>query len=239
LTAPTRPRGRHHLPAGRPQLGEEESHLHVRDAVVRRLEEGAQLGGAHPQDRLGEEQQEKVLDAPQRHVEPFPGPEVAAEKAASEPSQRFGKKPTGQIQEQKALPHWTGGEKRPSGLARRLLFSRGLCYAAATSRQRLEPRFNAAMPGNDKRFPSWIRHAGIGLELAGAVAGFALLGYWFDRHFGSKPWGLVVGLALGMVGGLYNLVKEALAASREARAEDEARDAPSDDDRFKGVTGGD
>ena len=80
------------------------------------------------------------------------------------------------------------------------------------------------MPGNDKRFPSWIQHAGIGLEMAGAVAGFALVGYWIDRHFGSKPWGLVIGVALGLVGGLYNMVKESLLAAREARAEDEAHE---------------
>jgi ATP synthase protein I len=86
------------------------------------------------------------------------------------------------------------------------------------------------MPGNDKRFPSWIRHTGIGLELAGAVAGFALVGYWIDRHFGSKPWGLVIGLVLGLVGGFYNLVRESLAATREARAEDEA-DASSENRR--------
>jgi len=93
------------------------------------------------------------------------------------------------------------------------------------------------MPGNDKRLPSWVGHAGIGLELAGAVAGFALVGFWIDRHFGSKPWGLVVGLVLGMVGGLYNLVKESMQASREARAEDQ--DAAADHDRSKGVVDGD
>ena len=80
------------------------------------------------------------------------------------------------------------------------------------------------MPGNDKRFPSWIQHAGIGLEMAGAVAGFALVGYWIDRHFGSKPWGLVIGVALGLVGGLYNMVKESLLATLEASAEDEANE---------------
>lgn len=85
------------------------------------------------------------------------------------------------------------------------------------------------MAGNDKQSPSWIRHAGIGLELAGAVAGFALVGYWTDRHFGSAPWGLLIGLVLGLVGGLYNLVKEALAASREARSEDESAAAAADE----------
>jgi F0F1-type ATP synthase assembly protein I len=72
----------------------------------------------------------------------------------------------------------------------------------------------------DKRFPDWVRHSGVGLELAGAVAGFTLIGYWFDRHYGTSPWGLVVGVVLGIVGGLYNFVKEALQATREAQRED-------------------
>jgi ATP synthase protein I len=72
----------------------------------------------------------------------------------------------------------------------------------------------------DKRFPDWVRHSGVGLELAGAVAGFSLIGYWIDRHYGTSPWGLVVGLALGIVGGLYNFVREAFQATREAQQED-------------------
>ncbi len=36
------------------------------------------------------------------------------------------------------------------------------------------------MAAPDKGYPRWVRHAGIGLELAGAVAGFALIGYWID-----------------------------------------------------------
>jgi F0F1-type ATP synthase assembly protein I len=73
----------------------------------------------------------------------------------------------------------------------------------------------------DKRFPDWVSHAGIGLELAGAVAGFALVGYWVDRHYGSQPWGLIVGVVLGIVGGLYNLVREALQAARDAQRQDQ------------------
>jgi F0F1-type ATP synthase assembly protein I len=72
----------------------------------------------------------------------------------------------------------------------------------------------------DKRFPDWVRHSGVGLELAGAVAGFALVGYWIDLHYGTNPWGVVVGLVLGIVGGLYNFVREALQATREAQRED-------------------
>lgn len=72
----------------------------------------------------------------------------------------------------------------------------------------------------DRRPASWIRYSGIGLELAGATAGLALLGYWIDGRFGTSPWGLLVGVTVGIVGGLFNLIRESQNAIREARAED-------------------
>ena len=60
----------------------------------------------------------------------------------------------------------------------------------------------------------WVRLSGLGIELAAAVAGFTLAGWWWDRHFGTAPWGLGIGLVLGMVGGMYNLIRQALAAAR-------------------------
>lgn len=76
------------------------------------------------------------------------------------------------------------------------------------------------MPDAEKRFPVWLRFSGVGFEFAAAVAGFTLFGYWWDRHFGSRPWGMVVGLVLGLVGGTYNLIRQSLAASREAARAD-------------------
>lgn len=73
---------------------------------------------------------------------------------------------------------------------------------------------------SDQRFPGWVRHSGAGLELAGAVAGLSLLGYWIDGKFGSGPWGILGGVVIGLVGGLYNLVKQSLAAVRDAKTED-------------------
>jgi F0F1-type ATP synthase assembly protein I len=69
-------------------------------------------------------------------------------------------------------------------------------------------------------YPGWVRHAGVGLELAGATAGLALVGHWVDGHYGTQPWGVVTGVIVGLVGGLYNLIRESFAAVREAQVED-------------------
>ena len=42
------------------------------------------------------------------------------------------------------------------------------------------------------------RLAGAGMELAGAVVGLCLLGYWIDRHFESSPWGLLICALIGI-----------------------------------------
>ena len=71
------------------------------------------------------------------------------------------------------------------------------------------------------QFPGWMRYSGIGLELAGVVAVFTLIGYWIDSRYGSQPWGMLVGLVLGFTGGLYNLVRVSLQAEREAKIADD------------------
>jgi F0F1-type ATP synthase assembly protein I len=69
-----------------------------------------------------------------------------------------------------------------------------------------------------------VRYSGVGLELAGATAGLALVGYWLDQRFGTSPWGVLGGFVIGIGGGMYNLVKESLEAIRDAKAEDEERE---------------
>jgi ATP synthase protein I len=63
---------------------------------------------------------------------------------------------------------------------------------------------------------SLARLSGIGVELVAAIAGFTFAGYWWDRHFGTHPWGVLTGAILGVVGGMYNVIRQSLAATREA-----------------------
>lgn len=74
----------------------------------------------------------------------------------------------------------------------------------------------------------WMRLAGAGFELAAAVGGFAIVGHLIDRYRGSHPKGLLIGALLGLIGGMYNLIKASLAASRQAR-DDDREDAQSED----------
>lgn len=54
------------------------------------------------------------------------------------------------------------------------------------------------------------RLAGAGVELAATIGVACLVGYWIDRKFGTEPWGLLILAAIGIVGGLYNLVRLAV-----------------------------
>ncbi len=70
--------------------------------------------------------------------------------------------------------------------------------------------------------------SGIGFEFAAAVVGLSLLGLWIDRHYGSSPWGLFIGLTLGLVGGTYNLIRDSLLATKEV---DSSASSTDDDAR--------
>lgn len=76
------------------------------------------------------------------------------------------------------------------------------------------------MPRDGSRPVSWMKYSGVGFEFVGAIAGFGLVGFLLDQHYGWSPWGVLAGVGLGMVGATYNLIRETQQAEREARAED-------------------
>lgn len=63
--------------------------------------------------------------------------------------------------------------------------------------------------------PRWTRHAGMGVELAGAVVGFCLLGLWIDRRYETGPYGTLICALLGLVGGMYNFIRRSLQAFKD------------------------
>ena len=67
--------------------------------------------------------------------------------------------------------------------------------------------------------PTWVRFSGMGFEFAAAVIGFTLAGYWIGLHSGHELAGLLVGAALGIVGGGYNLLRASLRAVKQAERE--------------------
>ena len=76
------------------------------------------------------------------------------------------------------------------------------------------------MAGPGPGRPSWLRFSGIGFEFAAAVGGFALLGYWLvDRNWDTWPWGMIIGVMLGLVGGGYNLIRESMGAFKKQEGE--------------------
>ena len=65
--------------------------------------------------------------------------------------------------------------------------------------------------------------------MAAAVAGLSLFGYWLGDHYGNGVLGLLIGAALGVVGGMYNLIRVTLVTSgmgaERARNSDRSKDS--------------
>lgn len=58
------------------------------------------------------------------------------------------------------------------------------------------------------------------IDFASACAVGVLLGYGVDHYAGSSPWGLLIGLGIGVVSGVYLMFKaEARRAQAEAKKE--------------------
>jgi len=51
------------------------------------------------------------------------------------------------------------------------------------------------------------RFAGMGVQFGAVISLFALAGMWVDRSIGSRPWGLILGVMLGFLGGTLSLLR--------------------------------
>ena len=62
--------------------------------------------------------------------------------------------------------------------------------------------------------------AGVGLQFAVAIVLFVLLGQWADRHFGTRPVFLLLGVFIGGGAAFYSLYRRISVAQK---ADDERR----------------
>jgi ATP synthase protein I len=61
----------------------------------------------------------------------------------------------------------------------------------------------------------WHRMAGVGVEFIAAILLLGGVGWWVDWQFGFSPWGLLVGVALGFVVGLWQLIRVGMRSFKE------------------------
>jgi F0F1-type ATP synthase assembly protein I len=64
------------------------------------------------------------------------------------------------------------------------------------------------MAGDDNGI-DWGKGLAYGFEVAVGTGLGSAIGAWWDRHHGSGPWGLLIGLLLGCASGMYILIKHA------------------------------
>ena len=75
-----------------------------------------------------------------------------------------------------------------------------------------------------KRGAPWMRFAGLGVDFAATVGVFILIGYWIDRHWQLGRKATITGAILGLIGGMYNLIRRSLAAFEETSRGDNTAD---------------
>jgi F0F1-type ATP synthase assembly protein I len=60
--------------------------------------------------------------------------------------------------------------------------------------------------------------AGLGFEMAAGVGLGLIIGLWLDKKFGWSPWGTVVCTTLGLIAGMYLLIRDGMRSNRDPPA---------------------
>ncbi len=72
----------------------------------------------------------------------------------------------------------------------------------------MPPEQAPAMAVNDQNESTrWWKYAGLGFEFVGVTLLFGYFGHLADQRWDSEPTGMIIGGAIGFVGGLYLMVK--------------------------------
>jgi len=96
----------------------------------------------------------------------------------------------------------------------RSLFFGGLCDFWHEVRRDVDDPPQKPQKKDLPQSATWQRYAGMGVEFAAALCGLTLVGYWVDRHYGTGNKGTLIGAGIGLLGGGYNFIREAMALSK-------------------------
>jgi uncharacterized membrane protein len=66
-----------------------------------------------------------------------------------------------------------------------------------------QPPSSPGGPPKGRKEPSPLAFVGAGFEFAAVIAMLGLGGWWLDGKWGTKPWLLIAGVAVGLFGGIY------------------------------------
>ena len=99
--------------------------------------------------------------------------------------------------------------------------------ALSNLRRRVDASRKDAAAAPDSAASLAVRFGG---EFGAAIIVGALLGFGADTFLHTSPWGLLIGLALGFVAGVVNVVRVAQSFNRANPPDPNARPIPDDDD---------
>ena len=78
-----------------------------------------------------------------------------------------------------------------------------------------------APPSGDRaarpRLSSGAEFAGLGIQFAGSMGLFGLLGWWLDRRLGTGPWLLVLMIFAGAGAAFYTMYRRVFGTTRRTR----------------------
>lgn len=61
---------------------------------------------------------------------------------------------------------------------------------------------------------SGAQFAGVGLQFALTIVVFAFAGIWLDKHLGTSPWLVILGVFVGAAAGFFSIYRQLMNAGR-------------------------
>lgn len=61
---------------------------------------------------------------------------------------------------------------------------------------------------------SGAQFAGVGLQFAVTIVVFAFAGIWLDKHLGTSPWLVILGVFIGAAAGFFSIYRQLMNAGR-------------------------